>query len=111
MRVLVTRPLSDASDTAARLAALGHEPLIGPLLAIEFLDGEDVSLDGIQAMLATSSNGVRALSRRTRRRDLDIFAVGHQTAATASEAGYGSVHSADGDAATLAATVRRSCAP
>jgi uroporphyrinogen-III synthase len=111
MRVMVTRPASDAHGTAARLIALGHTPLVAPLLAIEFLDGADVSLDGVQAVLATSSNGVRALARRTTRRDVDLFVVGHQTAATASEAGFVSVHSADGDAAMLTSAVRQALAP
>ena len=44
-------------------------------------------LDGVQAILATSANGVRALARRTPRRDLPLFAVGPQTAARGAEAG------------------------
>jgi uroporphyrinogen-III synthase len=111
MRVLVTRPNSDAQTTAARLAGLGHQPLIAPLLTIEFLDGEAISMDGVQAVLATSSNGVRALARRTTRRNVALFAVGHQTAATASEAGFGSVHNADGDVVTLTETVSRTLRP
>jgi uroporphyrinogen-III synthase len=35
VRVLVTRPLPEANQTAARLAALGHKPVIAPLTMIE----------------------------------------------------------------------------
>jgi uroporphyrinogen-III synthase len=31
MRILVTRPREQAEATAARLAALGHAPLVAPL--------------------------------------------------------------------------------
>ena len=36
MRVLVTRPDDDAEETAAKLIALGHEPIVAPLLEIKF---------------------------------------------------------------------------
>ena len=70
MRVLVTRPEDDARETAVRLKALGHEPILAPLISIRFIDGPDIDLAGVQALIATSSNGVRALARRTSRRDI-----------------------------------------
>jgi uroporphyrinogen-III synthase len=102
MRILVTRPLEDAQGTAQILAARGHRPLIAPLLQTIFLDGPLLVLDGVQALLATSANGVRALARRTPRRDLPVFAVGPQTAAAAAAAGFVTVRNADGDARALA---------
>lgn len=103
MRVLITRPEDDAREIAARLVARGHEPVIAPLLAIHFFDGPEISLDDVQAILATSANGVRALARRAARRDVPVFAVGPQTAETARAENFASVRSADGDAETLAA--------
>jgi uroporphyrinogen-III synthase len=102
MRVLVTRPLEDGEETARQLARRGHEALLAPLLATQFHPGDALSLDGVQAVLATSANGVRALIRRTDRRDLPLFAVGPQTAEEASAAGFSDVRNADGDARTLA---------
>ena len=102
MKILVTRPLEDAEETAQQLAALGHEALIAPLLATQFQDGPPLSLDGVQAVLATSANGVRALIRRTARRDLPLFAVGTANRAMAIAAGFVSVRNADGDAGRLA---------
>jgi uroporphyrinogen-III synthase len=103
MRVLITRPAEDAARAAARLAALGHEAVIVPLLAISLLGGPEVPLDGVQAILATSANGVRALARRTPRRDVPLFAVGPQTAETAQAAGFATVRNAQGDERALAA--------
>ena len=98
MRVLVTRPIDDAQETAAQLASRGHEAIIAPLLEIRYAEGPDIALDGVQGVLATSSNGVRALARRTSRRNVSIFAVGTHTAAIARELGFQRVRDAGGDA-------------
>jgi uroporphyrinogen-III synthase len=111
MRVLVTRPEQDAQETAARLNARGHTTLVAPLLAVRFIDGDTIALEGIQAILATSVNGVRALARRTTRRDVALFAVGRQTSAAARSLGFKSVSNADGDATALADAVVRSLDP
>ena len=111
MRILVTRPLEDGREIAARLAERGHQPLLAPLLTPRFHDGPEPDLDNVQAVLATSANGIRALSRRTARRDLSIFAVGPQTAAAARKAGFTDVRSADGDAGTLAEATKRWASP
>jgi uroporphyrinogen-III synthase len=105
MRILVTRPYEDGVEIAAHLAQRGHQALLAPLLEPRFLQGpplEEGELDGVQAVLATSANGIRALGRRTARRDLPIFAVGPQTADEARKSGFSNVRSADGDAKTLA---------
>jgi len=107
MRVLVTRPLEDAGPFAARLRERGHEALIAPLLAVRFHDGPPLSLEGIDGILATSANGVRALARRTQRREVPLYAVGPQTADAAWEAGFAKVESADGDVAALAQALPR----
>ncbi|HXL99870.1 MAG TPA: uroporphyrinogen-III synthase [Rhizomicrobium sp.] len=107
MRVLVTRPREDADATAAKLTALGHDAIVAPLLEIRFREGPAISLDGVQAILATSANGVRAIARRTPRRDVALFAVGRQTADAARRAGFGAVQSADGDGAALTRAAAR----
>ena len=105
MRVLVTRPLEDARETEAALKVRGHDAVIAPLLFVNFHDGPEIDLAGIQAILATSANGVRALARRTARRDLPLLAVGPQTAEAARESGFEDVKSADGDSTALAKAV------
>lgn len=101
MRILVTRPAEDARELSRKLAAMGHDVVTAPLLKILYADGPDVLLDGVQAILATSANGVRALARRTERRDVPLFAVGPQTETEAREAGFTRVRNADGDAMAL----------
>ena len=102
MRVLVTRPEEDGSETARQLALRGHQALLAPLLKTFFFDGPEIALEGVQAILATSANGVRALARRTSRRDVPVFAVGPQTTVEAQKLGFVQVKNADGDAAVLA---------
>jgi uroporphyrinogen-III synthase len=111
MRVLITRPREDAEAIAARLVTLGHQTLTAPLLEPRWFDGPTLDLAGIAAILATSANGVRALIRRTPRRDMPVFAVGPQTTQQAQGAGFARVENADGDARTLAAAVPRWIAP
>jgi uroporphyrinogen-III synthase len=105
MRILVTRPKEDGEETAALLAARGHEALLAPLLETRWFDGPPLDLTGIAAILATSANGVRALLRRTPRRDIAVLAVGPQTTQEARAAGFSRVENADGDAAALALAV------
>ena len=105
MRVLVTRPLEDARETEAYLKQRGHEAVVAPLLTVNFHTGPQIDLAGVQAILATSANGVRALSRRTHRRDLPLFAVGPQTALAARDVGFSIVKSAEGDSLALAKSV------
>lgn len=102
MRVLVTRPVEDGEETAARLRDRGHVPVIAPLLEVRFRHGPDLSFDGVQAVVATSANGIRALMRRTQKRDIRLFAVGPQTAAAARAAGFANVQNSQADSIALA---------
>lgn len=97
MRVLVTRPHPDADAIAAELHARGHTAFIEPLLEIVFVDGLALDLTGVQALLFTSANGVRAAARRTRERTRPVLAVGPATAAEATASGFTNVRQSDGD--------------
>ena len=90
---------------------MGHEPLLAPLLAFELLDGPEPDFTGVQAILASSANGIRALIQRSARRDLPIFAVGPQTTEEAKQAGFTDVRNADGDARALAQAAVRWTTP
>ncbi|ODS03449.1 hypothetical protein AUC71_09720 [Methyloceanibacter marginalis] len=83
MRVLVTRPEPDARQEADALRARGYEPVLAPLLDIEFLKGVPLDLDGVQAVVITSRNALRALADHPQREAvaaLPLFAVGEATA-------------------------------
>jgi uroporphyrinogen-III synthase len=105
MRILVTRPAEDGAQIARLLADMGHEAILAPLLTVRIFDGPRLTLEGIQAVLATSANGVRALAARSDARDVPLFAVGPQTAEAAARAGFIRIRNASGDAAALADAV------
>jgi uroporphyrinogen-III synthase len=112
MRLIVTRPEPDASRTAAALARLGHEALVSPMLDIEWVPAA-IPPRPYQAVLATSSNAVRALAALAERPfppSTPLFAVGDRTALEARRAGFAAL-SAGGDVNELAALVARDLAP
>lgn len=111
MRLLVTRPEEDAQATAALLASRGHEAVVEPLVAIKIVPGPNLDLRGVQALLVTSANGVRAFVARDGRRDLPVFAVGDASARAARAAGFARVESAAGDVVALANLVERRLKP
>lgn len=110
-RILVTRPAEDAEPLIRCLADRGYEAIPEPMLTMRWLDGPEPELDGVQALLFTSANGVRAYARRTSRRDRPAYAVGDATAAAARAAGFARVESAAGDVYALASLVAARCAP
>jgi len=111
VRVLLTRPREDSGPLAAALRERGVEALIEPLLNVELLPGPSLELDHVQALLATSANGIRAFAAREARRGLPVYAVGDATARIAIETGFGTVESASGDVDSLANLVRRRLDP
>ena len=111
MRILVTRPREDAEALAGLLGARGLETIIEPLLEIEYVDGPRLDLDGVQALVATSANGLRAFAKRENNTSLPVFAVGDASARAAKEAGFTWVLSAAGDVQALAALLVAECDP
>ncbi len=101
--VLITRPLPAAEATAARVRALGRPAVVAPLLAIRVLAGD--LPEAPAAIAVTSGHALAGLPARLH--GVPLFAVGAATAARARAAGFAVVASADGDAAALAALLRR----
>lgn len=105
----MTRARPGADRTAARLAALGHEAIVAPLLEIRRLPQAPPDLDGVSALVFTSMNGVEAFAALTPTRRLPVFTVGDATAAAARAHGFDDVvsaHGAIGDLARLLASRR-----
>lgn len=107
-RVLVTRPEPGASETVARLEALGFETVVLPLTHIVPLDaGPAPDPHAVDAVAVTSVNALRhaspamlaALSAKP------VFAVGDATAEAARQSGFAFVTSAAGTAIDLAAAI------
>lgn len=101
MRVWITRTRPGADQTAARLAALGIDSLIDPVLEVRALDFR-VETSGFDALAFTSPNGVAVFAARCADRGLPVFAVGEATAAALKQAGFNGVEAAEGDLASLA---------
>ena len=104
--MLITRPEPGATETAARVAALGLRPVVAPLFAIE---PRRIAAAPVQAVLVASANALPALPEALHARPL--LAVGDATAARARAAGFAAVHSAGRDAVALAALATRLCVP
>ena len=109
MRVLITR--ASGERLARRLRRLGHEPVLAPLLEIAYHPTCPPLPAGTAALLVTSAHGIGAFAELSPRRDLPVLAVGSATAAAARRAGFALVATAGGDAASLAALVRRRLDP
>ncbi|HEU0221198.1 MAG TPA: uroporphyrinogen-III synthase [Paracoccaceae bacterium] len=102
-RLLLTRPEAEARDFAAAIeAAWGGRFELAFLPLTEIVhETAPVALEGIQGLLFTSANGVRAFAEANPRRELPALCVGPGTAEAARRAGF-SAESADGDAGALA---------
>lgn len=100
VRMLVTRPEPDASETARRLGALDIETVIDPLLIAETLPTSLPDAHGFAALAVTSGNALRALHDRgelPRFLRLPLYAVGDRTAELAKTMGFAEVVNAHGD--------------
>ena len=100
--IWITRAQPGADQTAERVRALGHEPLVAPLLEVRAMAPDGIDLSGVGALAFTSANGVKAFTDLSQSRDLRVFAVGAATARAARQAGFRNVLSSDGDVAALA---------
>jgi uroporphyrinogen-III synthase len=114
MRVLVTRPELDARREAEALLARGHEPVLAPLLEIEFLKDVPLDLEGAQAIIITSRNALRALADHPQREEvtaLPLIAVGEATAWAGRKFGFHEVTIGPGTGAGLPPIIRREVHP
>jgi uroporphyrinogen-III synthase len=93
--VLVTRPEPGAAETAAKLRALGWQPVLAPALVLSPLPF--ARPPRAQALLLASRAAARALDPW----DIRVIAVGEATAEEARARGFTRVAAAEGDAAAL----------
>lgn len=110
MRLIVTRPNEDAGNLISALERQGHAALAAPMISIEPISDAKVPDDTWQAILVTSANSVRALVLQPGSIGLlstPVLAVGPASARAATQAGFTSVTSADGDLKALMGLARR----
>jgi uroporphyrinogen-III synthase len=101
MKLLVTRPEPGASATAARLAAMGYEPVVLPCLNIRTTTPR--LPEHPAALIVTSGQAVPALPAMLHH--LPAFCVGDATATKMRQAGFTRVESASGNSEDLARLV------
>lgn len=104
-RILIIRPEPGAVETAARLRALGHDPLVAPVIRLAPAPG--AAPEGAEALAATSAEAVRQIAGRDIDRSLPLYAVGPGTAATALALGFVNVACAAGTAESLGRLLNR----
>lgn len=105
MRVLITRAAPEADATAARVTALGHEPVLSPVLEIEPIEFDLGAMD-VQALAFTSAAGVRAFAAAQAFRAWPVLAVGEATAEAARAEGFADVRIGAGAGDGIAALAR-----
>lgn len=111
MHVVVTRPAQDARPLAEKLRRRGVHVTIEPMMKIEPSGRGDIDLEGVQALLFTSSNGIRAFAEQSRERALPVFTTGPTSAERAAELGFANVEAAAGNVESLAALVAKQLTP
>jgi uroporphyrinogen-III synthase len=87
MRIVVTRASGQAEPLASRIAELGHEVVLCPLIRIDPIAGGPVELTGYDWLVVTSRNGAELLAQRARGFPRRVAAIGPGTAEALRRAG------------------------
>jgi uroporphyrinogen III methyltransferase / synthase len=87
LRVIVTRPREQAGPLTERLAALGLEVVLCPLIELEPVGPPEVDVTGYDWVVVTSPRGARELAERRRGELPRVAAIGPGTAAALRERG------------------------
>jgi uroporphyrinogen-III synthase len=114
MHILVTRPQPDATTLQSALLVLGHTVMVEPMLEIEFYDLSHISSMGVQGLIATSRNGLRAIAGHPRINQLvtlPLFVVGSGTAEEAAGLGFETIMTGAGTAQSLPELIARQADP
>jgi uroporphyrinogen-III synthase len=111
MHLIVTRPEADAAEMAGRIEAMGHRVSLAPLLDMR-PTGARLDFAGVQAIVATSRNALRALAdgpllEAVKR--LPIFVVGPASAELARDIGFTTVTAGTGGGRQLLPLIEETC--
>lgn len=100
---LIIRAEPGAEETAVRVAALGVEPIVSPVLAYKArTDAPLAAPQAYSGLVFTSANGVRAFADRSDDRTRCAWCVGPATASAARNHGFPHVRESSGNAIDLA---------
>lgn len=111
MNIIVTRPEEDGSPLKAKLEAMGHRVILMPLLRIVPRKPAFIRKLPYQAIVATSANGIRALTGHEELKSIRMLTVGPQSLKVAKDADFTKAEAHGGDLDGLVAHIRKVLQP
>ena len=101
MHIVITRPKEDSLHLIENLIKLGHEVTHLPVIKIEKLETKKIDLLNYQAIIFTSSNGIRFMNIEKFNPKIKCFCVGKATELTAKQAGFVNTYTSEGTVDSL----------
>jgi len=108
MHIVITRPKEDSLYLIENLIKLGHVVTHLPVIKIEKLETKKIDLLNYQAIIFTSSNGIRFMNIEKFNPKIKCFCVGKTTEFTAKKAGFLNTYSSEGTVDSLIELIIRS---
>ena len=88
MNIILTRPLNDIENLMNELFSLGHKIMHIPTLKIVNASLDPISIHNYKALIFTSSNAVRNIKIKEKRKNIKCFCVGSITEKIARASGF-----------------------
>ena len=101
MHIVITRPKEDSLYLIENLIKLGHEVTHLPVIKIEKLKTKKIDLLNYQAVIFTSSNGIRFMDIEKFNSKIKCFCVGRATELTAKQVGFVNTYTSEGTVDSL----------
>jgi len=111
MLTLVTREEKDAKRISRVLSERKLNTLNVPLFSVSYHKDIKINLRKIQSIIFSSSNGVRALSKLTKKRTIKVYVIGDRTFHVAKRHGFKNVINAKGNSESLCRLVNNELNP
>ena len=107
MLILLTRPLEDCSEMILRLQSLGNKVSHLPLLNINKVNYEKISLSDFKGIIFTSANAIKFLDVKSINKKILCFCVGNATEKKVRSLGFQNVITAEGNVENLKELILR----
>jgi uroporphyrinogen-III synthase len=101
VHIVITRPKEDSLYLIENLIKLGHEVTHLPVIKIEKLETKKIDLLNYQAIIFTSSNGIRFMNIEKFNSKIKCFCVGRATEFTAKQVGFVNTYTSEGTVDSL----------
>lgn len=101
-KILITKTEDDSTELSAAVRKAGFEPMVEPMLAIDYVEEGWPDISESTPLIFTSSHGVQSFARKNAGRTHPVYTVGTGTAETARLMGFSNVSTAAGTVQDLA---------